>query len=79
MYSFLHCTHRHHAPPHNKNQNKNTYQEISEYVSKYHECSIEESNQYIPLLGPLGVKNILSKMGVDEKELKKIIKKAKLK
>lgn len=62
-----------------KNQNKNTYQEISEYVSKYHECSIEESNQYISLLGPLGVKDILSKMGVDEKELKKIIKKAKLK
>tara|TARA_R110002153_G_scaffold145644_1_gene296994 strand:+ start:2187 stop:2627 length:441 start_codon:yes stop_codon:yes gene_type:complete len=61
-----------------KSQNKNNYQELSEYISKYYECSIEESNQYITILEASGVEDILSKMGVDEKESKKIIKKAKL-
>jgi len=60
-----------------KNENKNTYQELEEYVSKYYECSISEANSYINILGK-NVKHILEGMGIDEKESKKIIKKAKL-
>jgi len=60
-----------------KNENKNTYQELEEYVSKYYECSISEANSYINILGK-NVKYILEGMGIDEKESKKIIKKAKL-
>lgn len=60
-----------------KNENKNTYQELEEYVSKYYECSISEANSYINILGK-NVKHILEGMGIGEKESKKIIKKAKL-
>lgn len=60
-----------------KNENKNTYQELEGYVSKYYECSSSEANSYINILGK-NVKYILEGMGVEEKEIKKIIKKAKL-
>ena len=61
-----------------KNENKNNYQEITDYISKYYECSQNEAEQYINMLQKPGIEDILCKMGVEEKEIKKIIKKAKL-
>ena len=60
-----------------KNQNKNTYQDLSPYIVKYFECSVGEANDYIDILGK-DVMEILIGMGVEEKEAKKIIKKAKI-
>tara|TARA_R110000782_G_C14676199_1_gene399485 strand:+ start:104 stop:532 length:429 start_codon:yes stop_codon:yes gene_type:complete len=45
------------------------------YVSKYFECSIKEADDYISLLKKKDLKNILTQMGIDEKDQKKLLKK----
>jgi len=62
-----------------KNQNKQDYKELSEFVSKYFEVGKAEAFNYIPILGREGVDDILSKMGIEDKERKKLIKTSKLK
>jgi len=44
------------------------------YVSKYFECSIKEADDYISLLKKKDLKNILTQMGIDEKDQKKLLK-----
>jgi hypothetical protein len=61
-----------------KNENKRNYQELAEYIADYLECSLGEADQYIDLLQDVGVRSILWKMGVEEDETEKLIKKAKL-
>jgi|TARA_B100001094_G_scaffold261084_1_gene261742 hypothetical protein len=60
-----------------KNQNKKNYQELAEYVADYYECSLGEADYYIDILG-ISVRSILWKMGVEEDETEKLIKKALL-
>jgi hypothetical protein len=62
-----------------KNQNKQDYKELVEFVSKYFEVGNDEAFDYIPILGREGVDDILSKMGIEDKERKKLIKTSKLK
>jgi hypothetical protein len=62
-----------------KNQNKQDYKELVEFVSKYFEVGNNEAFDYIPILGREGVDDILSKMGIEDKERKKLIKTSKLK
>ena len=61
-----------------KNQNKKNNQELAEYIADYLECSLGEADEYIYLLQDTGVRDILWKMGVEENETEKLIKKAKL-
>jgi len=61
-----------------KNQNKKNNQELAEYIADYLECSLGEADEYIYLLQDTGVRDILWKMGVEEDETEKLIKKAKL-
>ena len=61
-----------------KNQNKKNNQEQAEYIADYLECSLGEADEYIYLLQDTGVRDILWKMGVEEDETEKLIKKAKL-
>ena len=61
-----------------KNQNKKNNQELAEYIADYLECSLGEADEYIYLLQDIGVRDILWKMGVEEDETEKLIKKAKL-
>ena len=61
-----------------KNENKKNYQELSEYIADYLECGLGEADEYIPILQDHGVRGILWKMGVNEEEAEKLIKKAKL-
>ena len=61
-----------------KNQNKRNNQELAEYIADYLECSLGEADEYIDLLQDIGVRDILWKMGVEEDETEKLIKKAKL-
>lgn len=49
--------------------------ELLSHVSQYFECSIKEADEYMSVLKKKDLKNILSQMGVDEKEQKKILKK----
>lgn len=57
-----------------KNQNKSQKQELIEYISRYFECGLAEANHYIHIIPPEEIKSILSEMGVNDKEIKKIYK-----
>ena len=57
-----------------KNQNKSQKQELIEYISRYFECGLAEANHYIHIMPPEEIKSILSEMGVNDKEIKKIYK-----
>jgi hypothetical protein len=59
-----------------KNENKRNYQELAEYVAEYFECGLGEAEHYIDILQEYGVRSILWKMGVEENETEKLIKKA---
>ncbi len=61
-----------------KKQNKNTYEDLLQYVADYYQCSFGEAEEYIDIIREAGVRGILWEMGVDEKETDKLIKKAKL-
>ena len=61
-----------------KNENKRNYQELAEYIADYLECSLGEADEYIDILQDHGIRGILWKMGVEEDETEKLIKKAKL-
>ena len=61
-----------------KNENKRNYQELAEYIAEYLECSLGEADEYIDILQDHGVRGILWKMGVEEDETEKLIKKAEL-
>jgi len=61
-----------------KNENKKNYQELAEYIAEYFECSLGEADHYIDILQEHGVRGILWKMGVDDKESDKLIKIAAL-
>ena len=52
-----------------------TYLYVKEYISKYYQCSLDEANEYIILLGKEGVNNIFTKMGIEDKEKKSLTKK----
>ena len=57
-----------------KSSTKKRQEKLLGYVASYYECSLGEANEYIDILRENGVKDILNKMGVDEKEQKKLLK-----
>jgi hypothetical protein len=57
-----------------KSSTKKKQEKLLRYVASYYECSLGEANEYIDILRENGVKDILNKMGVDEKEQKKLLK-----
>jgi hypothetical protein len=54
-----------------KTQNKT----VAEYIAKYFECGIGEAEEYMDILREEGVRGILYRMGVDDKEADKLLKK----
>jgi len=57
-----------------KSSLKKKQEKLLGYVASYYECSLGEANEYIDILRENGVKDILNKIGVDEKEQKKLLK-----
>ena len=68
-------------------QSKNTYStyiksnvkklvndEVLQHVAEYFECSTSEASEYIQLTDEKWLENILTSKGVDEKQVKKLIK-----
>jgi len=67
-------------------QSKNTYSsyirsnikkskpEVTSHVAQYFECSLKEAEEYISLTDDKWLENILVAKGIDEKELKQLIK-----
>jgi hypothetical protein len=58
-----------------KSKTKQNENEILEPISKYFECSFIEANDYINLLNKEDIKEILIKLGINDKEIKKLEKK----
>ena len=44
------------------------------YIVTYYECSLGEAEEYADILRDNGIKNILKQSGVDDKEIKKLLK-----
>jgi hypothetical protein len=47
---------------------------LLKHVAVYYECSLSEAEEYVDILGNNGVFTILKKLGVDDKEIKKLLK-----
>ena len=58
-----------------KSKTKQNIKEILEPMVKYFECSFVEANEYVNLLSREDIKEILIKLGINDKEIKKLIKK----
>ncbi len=58
-----------------KSKTKQNTKEILEPIVKYFECSFVEANEYINLLNREEIKDNLIKLGINSKEIKKLIKK----
>lgn len=54
---------------------KKQNQTAAEHVAKYFECSLGEAEEYMDLLREHGVRSILYKMGIEDKEVDKLLKK----
>jgi hypothetical protein len=57
-----------------KSSTKQPNKELIQYLTVYFECGSNEVMEYIELLGKDGITNCLTAMGVDDKEIKKLLK-----
>jgi hypothetical protein len=60
--------------PYIKSTNKKASPEVSKHVAECFECSTTEAEEYIQLTDKVWLENILVSKGIDEKEVKKLIK-----
>ena len=49
-------------------------EDLLQYISKYYECSFREAEEYITLLKKEDISNILLGYGIEDKEIKKLLK-----
>jgi|TARA_R110000765_G_scaffold69046_2_gene133673 hypothetical protein len=61
-----------------KNEKKRNYKELAEYIAEYLDCGLGEADHYVDILKKEGCKDILFRMGIEDKEVNKLIKEAKL-
>jgi len=57
-----------------KPNNKKSSPEAAQHVSEYFECSLVEAEEYISFTDKKWLENILTTKGIDEKEIKKLLK-----
>ena len=57
-----------------KSSKKKKQESLLKHVANYFECSLGEAEEYIDILRESGVKSILTKLGIEEKEQKKLLK-----
>jgi hypothetical protein len=57
-----------------KSSTKKASPEVAQHVAEYFECSVTEAEEYISLTDKKWLENILIAKGIDEKEIKKLIK-----
>jgi hypothetical protein len=60
-----------------KSTKKKINEDVLKYISEYYMVSFGEAEDYIYILGKSGVESILQKYGVEEKQIKKLIKEIK--
>jgi hypothetical protein len=57
-----------------KSNTKKASPEVAQHVAEYFECSVSEAEEYISLTDKKWLENILTAKGIDEKEIKKLLK-----
>ena len=57
-----------------KSSKKKKQESLLKHIANYFECSFGEAEEYIDILRESGVKSILTSLGVEEKEQKKLLK-----
>jgi hypothetical protein len=57
-----------------KSRTKKQPATLVEYVAKYFECSLGEAEEYIDILRKNGVRSVLYEMGIEDKEVEKLLK-----
>lgn len=60
-----------------KSNCKSSNDELVAKLADYFSCSLGEAEEYSTLLDKTGIESILSKMGINEKEIKKLVKELK--
>jgi hypothetical protein len=58
-----------------KSRNKKQNTTLVEYVAKHFECGLGEAEEYIDILREAGTRSILYRMGLEDKEINKLLKK----
>jgi len=49
-------------------------EDLLKYISKFYECSLREAEEYITILRKEDMYDILNKYGIEDKEIKKLLK-----
>ena len=49
-------------------------EDLLEYISKFYECSFREAEEYIQILKKEDMYDILNRYGIEDKEIKKLLK-----
>ena len=57
-----------------KSRTKKQPATLVEYVAKHFECSLGEAEEYIDILRESGTRRVLYDMGVEDKEIEKLLK-----
>jgi len=57
-----------------KSSNKEPNKDLVEHIKNYYECSAREAKEYLCILDQIDIKSILSSMGLEKKEITKLIK-----
>jgi hypothetical protein len=60
--------------PYIKSNSKKPSPEAAQYVSEYFECSLTEAEEYISFTDKKWLENILTVKGIDEDQIKKLVK-----
>jgi len=74
VYCFMIPQSKNTYSPYIKSNVKKSSPEVAKHVSEYFECSLMEAEEYISLTDKKWLENILTAKGIDEKELKKLLK-----
>ena len=57
-----------------KSKTKERPATLTDYVAKHFECSLGEAEEYIDILREHGTRRVLYDMGLEDKEIKKLLK-----
>lgn len=60
--------------PYIKSSNKQPNPDLLKHISEFFQCSTREASDYIQLMDKKGIQEILEARGVDDKEVKKLLK-----
>jgi hypothetical protein len=74
VYCFMIPQSKNTYSPYIKSNTKKSSPEVAQHVSEYFECSLTEAEEYINLTDLKWLENILVAKGIDEKEIKKLMK-----